>query len=249
MRSVNRKKIANKLHSLYFNGRLFVNGKMGLPAQTRQELGIFKAVFDGVARDAVNEGKGIKIFEWGSGFSTLYYASYLRKKGTRFEWDSIDNNRLWYEKVKAKVQIASLDHNVALHLREFKPFWEKPEWGPVPPPCGVFSPKTETERAYVRFPKKLKENFDLIIIDARFRRHCVQTAKEVLASDGVVVMHDAQKPHYHMGLDQFRHSIFLESGKWHPFQNEPNKVWIGCNGASNLISQLKGSLKKYPGNE
>lgn len=238
MRKMSGKKIENKLHSLFFSMRLFVNGKMGLPAQTRQEIGIFKAVFGGIARDAVKEGKRINIFEWGSGFSTLYYASYLRKRRIRFKWDSIDNNRLWYEKIKTEVQSAYLDSIIDLHLCEFKPFWEKPNWGPVPPPCGAFSPKTENEKDYVRFPEKLKEFFDVVIIDARFRRHCVETAKEVLAPKGVVVMHDAQKPHYHMGLDQFRHSIFLEGGKWHPFQNETNKIWIGSNGASSLISQL-----------
>ena len=164
MHRVNRKRVVNKLQSLYFKGRLFINGKVGLPAQTRQEIGIFKAVFDGVARNAVNKGKGIKIFEWGSGFSTLYYASYLREKGTRFEWHSIDNNRLWHERVKTSVRNACLDSNVTLHLLEFEPFWEKSEWGPVPPPCGVFAPKTDNEKDYVRFPKKLNKEFDLSII-------------------------------------------------------------------------------------
>jgi len=119
----------------------------------------------------------------------------------------------------------------------------------VPPPCGLFAPKTKNEKAYVRLPKDLNQEFHLIIIDARFRRHCVQTAKEVLTPDGVVIMHDAHKAHYQTGLGQFRHSVFLYSGKWYPFQNEPNKVWIGCNGRADFLCQFKDCSKKLSGDQ
>ena len=234
MQRMTSKRIVNKLQSLYFNGRLIINGKVGLPAQTSKEIRMFKAIFDNYM-----DKKEIRIFEWGSGFSTIYYAEYLRKKGAAFKWRSIDNNRTWHEKIKTKVREKNLQSNVALHLLEFVPFWEKPEWGKLPPPCGVFSPKTKNEKDYVRFPVHLNEDFDIIIIDARFRRHCIQTTKEMLLSGGIAIMHDAQKSHYHIGLDEFRYNRFFQSGSWYPFQQIRNQVWIGSMENPRLFDMIK----------
>ncbi len=88
-----------------------------MPAQTKKEIKIFKAVFDDIA------GKEkIKIFEWGSGFSTIYYAEYLRNKNIEFEWHSIDNDKVWHEKVKTKVRKKDFQPYVQLYLKEFRPF-------------------------------------------------------------------------------------------------------------------------------
>jgi len=227
-------RVGQKLQSLYFKGKLLINSILGLPAQTREEIQLFKAVFDSFIKN-----KGIKVFEWGSGFSTIYYAEYLRKKGAEFEWHSIDNNRAWHEKVKSKVNKKGLQPYVQLYLKEFIPFWEKPGWGPIPPPCGVFSPKSENEKAYVDFPRLLNDKFDIVIIDARFRRHCIQTAKKAVLQGGIVIMHDAQKAHYHVGLDNFQYSKFFHSGSWYPFQKIPNTVWIGSVGNSKIFDALK----------
>lgn len=212
---------------------MFINKKLGLPAQTRKEKQIFKAILD----NYIN--KKIKIFEWGSGYSTIYYAEYLRKKGAEFEWHSIDNNKDWHEKIKSKVERKGLQPFVRMYLKEFLPFWEKPGWGPIPPACGVFGPKSESEKAYINFPRILNDNFNIVIIDARFRRHCIQTAKEVLLPEGIVILHDAQKAHYHVGLYDFQYRKFLLGGSWYPFQKIPNKVWIGSTGNSKIFEALK----------
>ena len=212
---------------------MFVNNKLGLPAQTKKEIQIFKAILDNY------KGEKIKIFEWGSGYSTIYYAEYLRKKGAEFEWHSIDNNKAWHEDVKSKVERKGLQPSVHLYLKEFLSFWVKPGWGPIPPPCGIFGPKSENEKAYVNFPRLLNVRFDIVIIDARFRRHCIQTAKEVLLPEGIVIMHDAQKVHYHVGLDNFQYRAFLHSGSWYPFQKIANKIWIGSIGNSKIFEALK----------
>jgi len=57
------KRVLGKLQSLYFNGRLFVNSRLGLPAQTREEMGIFKTVLDSVARNGGGRGSCMNIFE------------------------------------------------------------------------------------------------------------------------------------------------------------------------------------------
>ncbi len=230
------KKIAPKLKSLYFRGRLRLNRALGLPAQTRKDIQLFKTVFDNFAL-----GKKIRIFEWGSGFSTTYYANYLLRKGIEFEWHSIDNNRIWHEEVKSKVKEKGFQQYIQLYIKEFLPFWEKPGWGSIPPACGVFSPSTESEKDYVNFPRELNSKFDIVIIDARFRRHCIQTAKTVLLPEGIIIMHDAEKVHYHVGLETFQYSRFFHGGSWFPFQEIPNKVWIGSDGNSQIFESLENS--------
>jgi len=227
-------RVGQKLQSLYFKGKMLRNSILGLPAQTREEIQIFKTIFENFIDD-----KKFKIFEWGSGFSTIYYSEYLRKKGAKFEWHTIDNNKAWHEKVKSKVNKKGLQPYVQLYLKEFQPFWEKPGWGTIPPPCRVFSPKSENEKAYINFPELLNNKFDIVIIDARFRRHCIQTAKEAVLQEGIVIMHDAQKAHYHVGLDNFQYSKFFHSGSWYPFQKIPNTVWIGSVGNSKIFDALK----------
>jgi len=223
-----------KLQSLYFKGKLLINSILGLPAQTSEEIRIFKTVFDNYI-----DKKEIKIFEWGSGFSTIYYSEYFRQNGASFEWYTIDNNKAWHEKVKSKVRKNDLQPYVQLYLKEFIPFWEKPGWRNTPPSCGVFSPKSENEKDYVRLPVHLNQKFDIIIIDARFRRHCIQTTKEVLSPGGVAIMHDAQKPHYHVGLDEFRYNRFFQSGSWYPFQQIRNQVWIGSMENPRIFDMIK----------
>lgn len=227
-------KAGRKLQSLYLDGRLRINRALGFPAQTGKDIQIFKKIFDNYT-----PRKKLKVFEWGSGFSSIYYSEYLRKRGIAAEWHSIDNNRIWHEKVSSIVKQKNLEPRIRLYLREFVPFWEKPGWGPVPPPCGVFGPKSENEIAYINFPSQFGSKFDIVIIDARFRRHCIQTTKKLLLPEGIAVLHDAQKAHYHVGLDEFRHSAFFDSGSWYPFQGNSNKVWIGSVENKEIFEVLK----------
>ena len=68
---------------------------------------------------------------------------------------------------------------------------------------------------------------DIIIVDARFRRRCLEVAQEVLAPGGVTIMHDAQKTHYHTGIKNYPHGTFYNTGEWYPFQEKQNQLWVG----------------------
>ncbi len=229
------KKVISRCQSIYFQGALYVKGKRGLPAQTKEDIELFKNIFENFT------DKEIRIFEWGSGMSTIYYAEYLRRKNMKFQWHSIDNNKTWHEIVKGKVNTKGLQSNVQLHLREFLPFWEKPQWNwkSLPPPRDVFSPESENEKEYVNFPRVLDEKFDIIIVDARFRRRCLKTAKDFLTPEGVVILHDAQKKQYHCELDSYRYSKFFKTGAWYPLQETPNKIWVGSMENESILNALK----------
>lgn len=227
-------KIADISRGLYFHAMLRTYGWLGLPAQTPQERQLFKTLFGLMA------GNGrLRVFEWGCGLSTTYYASFLADRKFDFEWHALDNNRAWHERVTQIVTSRGLGGRVTLYLQEFPPFWEKPGWGAVPPPCGAFAPKTESEKAYVDLPLKLGGAFDVLIVDARFRRRCLAAAKEALKPDGIVVLHDAQKTHYQEGLDAYPFAAFIETGTWVLFQKVPNRVWIGSLTDHPVMGNLK----------
>lgn len=214
-------RVVKRLQSDYFNAKLALYGLLGLPAQTSQERQLFKRVLDTFG------DRAIRIFEWGSGHSSVYYGKYLKNKGIPFEWHSIDNNKIWHEKVKKIIKDTDLESYITLYLKEFIPFWEKPEWGKLPPDSGAFAPRSENEAAYIDFPTGLKGKFDVVLVDARFRRRCLETAREVVRLDGIVILHDAQKEQYNPGTESFPFRTFISSGSWYPFQGSPNKIWIG----------------------
>ena len=178
----------------------------GLPAQSSRDILLFKAVLSGV-------GKGdIRVFEWGSGASTIYYPKYLNSIGRDFDWHAIDNSRAWYLKSQERIAEARLDGFVHVYYSEFPAFWEFSGYtlaDPIPPDSEI---DYQAVAKYVEFPKELDQRFDLVIIDGRYRRRCLITAKHVLADDGVLILHDAQRTHYHSSLSEFGQVEWLDTG-------------------------------------
>lgn len=84
--------LKQKLHP--FELTLKAHAFLEWPAMTRKEMRILKEVFL-----SFPSGKPINIFEYGMGFSTIYFAKFIHKNGRDFQMDSLDNNRFWYEKV------------------------------------------------------------------------------------------------------------------------------------------------------
>ena len=102
--------------------------------------------------------------------------------------------------------------HVRLYRCEFPAFWELPGYSPgnpVPPDSRTGSPSVSK---YVNMPNEVGGPFDVIIVDGRYRRRCLLVAKEVLAPDGIVLLHDAQRVHYHSSLEVFPHVRFLATG-------------------------------------
>jgi len=199
----------------------YLREKLVLPAQTSIDRKVFKKVFQQYA------GKNLRVFEWGTGISTIYYSRYLVSIGTDFEWHSIDNSREWKEKVAQLVERYGLSKRVHLHLSEFPAFWELPGWSweEREIPREVCSPEA-TE--YVEYPRQVavSKGFDVVIVDGRFRRRCLLVASEVLSPGGLVLLHDAQKDHYQPSLGNYQFGRFFNSGNL-PGSKIKIKTWIG----------------------
>lgn len=57
---------------------------------------------------------------------------------------------------------------------------------------------------YENHPKKLGIVFDIVMVDGRNRVDCMHTAYEVMAVDGIMILHDASRKEYLPGMALFR---------------------------------------------
>ncbi len=131
----------------------------------------------------------VSVLEWGSGYSTKYFTDFLEKEGITYNWDSLEIDVRWY----IEVLKLGLSPNVRVHLfdeeilriddRRCLPRFQMNE--------------------YVKFPSRLGKKFDLIFIDGSKRVRCLKEATKLLKPDGVVLLHDAQRPYYKEGMDLY----------------------------------------------
>jgi hypothetical protein len=54
---------------------------------------------------------------------------------------------------------------------------------------------------YCHMPGKLKEKFDIIIVDGRDRVNCCRQAVDALSASGVIVLDDSERKHYKPALE------------------------------------------------
>jgi len=108
-----------------------------------------------------------RVFEYGSGYSTLFWASRAR------EVVSVEHNRAWYEKIATLVP-----ENVRLI---FAPI-EKDEYHPSP----------ELREQFNKYVGAIDGSFQIIVIDgyarSRVRYQCAQMALNYLDPTGIIVL-------------------------------------------------------------
>lgn len=205
----------------------------GLPSQSSMDIKIFKEVL------SASGGKHLRVLEWGSGASTIYYPKFLRSIGRQFQWHAIENSGFWYEKGLRQISKFGLTGRVHIHCSEFPPFWELPGYSgdtPIPPPSYTISPN---QVKYVELPEELEEQFDVVIVDGRFRRRCLLVSSKVLAPNGIVILHDAQRTHYHSSLSIYPNVQFLETGKL-PGMRFTSTIALCGFGDDSLVRRITG---------
>ena len=179
----------------------------GLPAQSLKDISIFKDLLSHAGNST------IRVLEWGSGKSTVFYPKFLMSTGRDFEWYAIENSKRWHAKSREKLLQNGLADRVHVEVFEFPAFWELPGYTvhePIPPHSYTSDPNVAR---YIGWPAELGLQFDLVIVDGRFRRRCLLAAPDFLAPEGVVILHDAHKAHYHSSLSAYPYVQFLETGK------------------------------------
>jgi ubiquinone/menaquinone biosynthesis C-methylase UbiE/predicted O-methyltransferase YrrM len=123
--------------------------------------------------------------EWGGGYSTLHFPSHLPFGST---WDSVEHDAQWANKIKAFIDGGSVKNTVIHLVENNNPF-----------PVGSDG-DYDSFKNYILFPTSLNKTFDLIIVDGRARKECLQIGWMLLKGSGVMILHDAQRVEYQSGI-------------------------------------------------
>ena len=178
-------------------------GELSMPYMTASEIRKIESIL------LASRKNPIHILEWGVGGSTVHFTKFLDKSNIDYQWTSIEHNKSWYEKVKNTIK---LNKKISLNLIPVKHDKNR---------------KIVDAEEYINFPLKLKNRFDFILVDGISRPECLLIACKIINSDGVVVLHDAQRVRYHKEFHIFPYSRFIEY-----------RLWVGRPGQSSFIKNI-----------
>lgn len=166
------------------------------------------------------------ILEWGSGASTLTFTDAISDSGCQYLWVALEHDRQFFEQT-LEARLRAKSHTCIVKQTKGNPLpqpsiqIQRPaivawvfDCGELRPDLGRLVDREADLDEYVALPRSLGIKFDLIVIDGRKRRRCLLEAAQLLALDGIVLLHDAQRSHYHSGFYPYRTWIFLGDELW-----------------------------------
>lgn len=137
---------------------------------------------------------GTRVFEWGSGGSTLFLAN------LGAETTSIEHDPAWHARVAPRLD-ARLDRP-DVRLIEPVPV-DRPPAADDPGQFGSSDPRYRgmSFEAYVRAIDGFADgSFDLVLIDGRARPACIRRAIPKIRRGGWLMLDNADRPHYARGI-------------------------------------------------
>ncbi len=146
-----------------------------------------------------------RCLEWGAGYSTLYFPDLLTRDAI---WTSIEHEGAWAEKIKDRIKRPGVD--VFYIKPNHFPWTDKDNDGSY-----------DDLRDYVNFPDRFGK-FDFILVDGRARKECVAKAYKLVADNGVVVIHDANRVYYHEPFKLYKHQAMFRDR-----HEDGGGLWIG----------------------
>jgi hypothetical protein len=136
--------------------------------------------------------KEMKVFEYGCGGSTLYFAKKARHVV------SIEHDTLWAATVNSKLAEHRLDHLVDLRVYALGEHGSAPLGDPADPDSYISSDFPGRSLAsYVQSIDDFEDaTFDLVMIDGRARPACIKHAVNKVRSGGLLVVDNTDRSYY-----------------------------------------------------
>ncbi len=139
-----------------------------------------------------------RVFEYGSGASTIYFAN----KGVKLV--SIEHNREWFEIVKKRIE--GFSKNIELKLYEPKISLNNSSITSYKDTDYKGYDYTEYSQAILQYPDNY---FDLILIDGRVRLECLKNSMNKLKKFGILIFDNSDR--YQINLDTSIFQCILEN--------------------------------------
>lgn len=147
-----------------------------------------------------------RCLEWGTGYSTLHFPGFLPIEST---WLSIEHNPAWHRDIAERVTRDGVE--LVCVPPNHQPWTDADN-------DGAYNDLAD----YVEYPAE-RGPFDFILVDGRARVACMEKALELVADDGVVCLHDANRTYYHGPFQRFAHALFFRDYRG----NREGGIWFG----------------------
>jgi hypothetical protein len=108
------------------------------------------------------------LFEWGSGNSTIYFSSFVKKV------ISIEHDIDYYKPIKTTIDVFNFQ-NIDLYYI---------------PPIEIESTRVDKLKNYIEFPIKKNLKFTKVLIDGRARKHCAEILTDYIDENVIIFIHD-----------------------------------------------------------
>lgn len=148
--------------------------------------------FDAIERIRARMTDGMRIFEYGSGGSTLFWLKW------RIDLCSVEHDPEWHEVVKGKLPPnARIDYRLIPPEPHGQP---DPRTDPADPLAYVSSDDRYRGMGFRRYASQIDEfpdrHFDLVLVDGRARPSCILHAAPKVKPGGLLVLDNADRDYY-----------------------------------------------------
>lgn len=162
----------------------------------------------------------MRVFEYGSGGSTLFFAQRVK------EVVSVEHNLDWFNSVRKTLRQMEIS-NVEYFLKEPEKLDQKQKTDYTDPHCYASGFQNEFDRMSFHDYVKVIDNypdyyFDLVLIDGRARPSCIMHAIKKVKKGGIIVLDNSDRVRYDVASTKYLANSkcvrFLGIG---PYSTEP----------------------------
>ncbi|MFL5945989.1 MAG: class I SAM-dependent methyltransferase [Gaiellaceae bacterium] len=157
----------------------------------------------------------MRVFEYGSGGSTLFFAKRVH------EVVSVEHDPAWYARTRAAIAAHAIV-NCTYLLRPPKPTVQPQVTSTDPAYAGMDF--AEYVAAIDAFPDA---SFDLVSVDGRARTACVFAALRKVKRGGVILLDDSDRPYYREAVEALAHRARSDFAGIAPYATDVSRtsVW------------------------
>src|SRR5690554_1369486 len=176
-------------HIKYFN-RWHRDKKSG---ESTLSLGLPWMTYDAIEFLDKICNSGIRVFEWGSGGSTLFFASRCK------DVVSVEHDTFWIKSLREKLEDLNLK-NVSVKGIEGVPIDNFNKLNPENPDDFISKDKKSSGLSFEKYVNSIDqfetECFDIVVVDGRARNSCIKRAIPHIKRGGYLIVDNSDRKYY-----------------------------------------------------